>query len=414
MNIIDHTLNLYKENKSAASYKKLLLKMQIIELFYKDGQKAISDLCEVTNNSIPTLTAVLNELAESGWIKNYGVGESKGGRRPTMYGLNSDAGYIVGIELSRDFTRMCVFNLANECLHIPVEISEGLDTIKDILPLLKYETAKLLEQTGILNEQVMGYGITIPGLIDIRQGISYSYPQLGSDNLNTIFSNLLERPSFVEHDTKSMVLGEAWFGQAKKMANVLFLNIGSCIGMGIIINGKLYHGHSGFSGEFGHIQMIPKGELCYCGRIGCLETVASGNALVKKAITQIKQGKHSLLTKIVNGNYEEIKLSTIIKAMQHGDQFSLELLEEAGDYIARGISTLLHLFNPEAIIIGGDMAEAGDLLLNILQQKLNKYVMVQIKKDSKLILSDLHQTAGLLGAIPVVMSNRFLNYQEML
>jgi predicted NBD/HSP70 family sugar kinase len=160
--------------------------------------------------------------------------------------------------------------------------------------------------------------------------------------------------------------------------------------------------------------MIPKGELCYCGRIGCLETVASGNALVKKAITQIKQGKHSLINKIVNGNIEEIKLSSIINAMQLGDQFSLELLEEAGDYIARGISTLLHLFNPEAIIIGGDMAEAGDLLLNTLQQKLNKYVMVQIKKDSKVILSELHQKAGLLGAIPVVMSNRFLGYQELL
>lgn len=414
MNIIDDSISSYKENKTAASYKKLMLKMQIIELFYKDGQKAISDLCDVTNNSIPTLTAVLNELTESGWINNHGVGESKGGRRPTMYGLNSAAGYVVCIELSRDFTRMCVFNLANESLHIPVEISEGLDTTKDILSVLKSKTTTLLEQTGIKNEQVMGYGITIPGLIDIRKGVSYSYPQLGSDNLNTIFSDLLGRPSFVEHDTKSMVLGEAWFGQAKKMSNVLFLNIGSCIGMGIIINGKLYHGHSGFSGEFGHIQMIPKGELCYCGRIGCLETVASGNALVKKAITQIKQGKHSLVTKIVNGNYEEIKLSTIINAMQHGDQFSLELLEEASDYIARGISTLLHLFNPEAIILGGDMAEAGDLLLNTLQQKLNKYVMVQIKKDSKLILSELHQTAGLLGAIPVVMSNRFLNYQELL
>jgi len=414
MNIIEHTINSYKENKSAATFKKLLLKMQIIEIFYREGQKTISELCEVTNNSIPTLTAVLNEFVNAGWIRNFGIGKSKGGRRPSLYGLNPEAGYIVGVELSRDFTRMCVFNLANQNLNKPTEISEGLNITDKILPVLKQEATKLLIQNKIKNDQIIGYGITIPGLIDIRKGVSYSYPQLGSDNLNKLFSNLFGRPSYVEHDTKSMVLGEAWFGQAKNMSNVLFLNIGTAIGMGMIINGKLYHGHSGFSGEFGHIQMIPGGELCYCGRIGCLETVASGTALVKKAVNQIGQGKHSLISKLVNDNLQEVKLASIVEAMKQGDQFALELLEDASDYLARGISTLLHLFNPETIIIGGDMAEAGELLLNTIQQKLNKYVMVQIKKDSKLVLSDLHQKAGLLGAIPVVMSNAFQIPQELI
>ncbi|OFX88041.1 MAG: hypothetical protein A2W99_11190 [Bacteroidetes bacterium GWF2_33_16] len=408
MNIVDHIINSYKENKSAASYKKFLLKLHLARIFYKEGQKAISELCDETNNSIPSLTAVLNELTEAGWVQNFGSGESKGGRKPALFGLNPDAGYIMAIEISRDYCRLSIFNMLNQSLGELVEIDKGLDTAADILLLLKKESSKLLKSRKIKNEQIIGYGITIPGLIDIRKGISYSYPQLGSGNLNTMFTRLFGRPAFVEHDTKSMVLGESWFGLAQRMSNVLFLNIGSGIGMGIIINGNLYHGHSGFSGEFGHIQMIQGGELCYCGKNGCLETVASGTTIVRKAIAEIEKGKSSIISNQVNNVMQDIKLITIITAAKQGDQFALELLEEASEYIARGISTILHLFNPEAVIIGGEMAEAEDLILNTIRQKLNKYAMFQLKKDTQIILSVLHQKSGLLGAIPVVMSNIFV------
>jgi N-acetylglucosamine repressor len=169
MNIIDHIINSYSENKSAASYKKFLLKLKLAEILYKEGQKTISELCDATNNSIPSLTAVLNELAHAGWIINYGIGESRGGRKPAMYGLNPGAGFIMGIELSRDFSRLCIFNLFNQSLGDLIEINEGLDTTKEILSVLKRESGKLLKKQGIKNEQVIGYGITIPGLIDIKR-----------------------------------------------------------------------------------------------------------------------------------------------------------------------------------------------------------------------------------------------------
>lgn len=404
MNIISDIYKSYNKKGSAASYKKFILKLQLVEIFYKEGQKTISELCERTNNSIPSLTAVLNDLAKAGWIKNLGIGASRGGRKPAIFGLNPDAGYIMGIELSRDFSRLCIFNMFNKMVGEAVEINEGLDTTKEILSVIKNESLKLLKNQKIKNEQLIGYGITIPGLIDIRTGVTYSYPQLGNGDLNVMFSELFGRPAYVEHDTKSMVLGEAWFGLAKNMADVLFLNIGSGIGMGIIIKGKLYHGHSGFSGEFGHIQMISDGDLCYCGKNGCLETVASGTALIKKAISEIKKGKNSLISKKAGNNLNEIKINHIITSARAGDQFAIELIEDASEYIARGISTLLHLFNPEAVIIGGEMAEAENLLLETIQQKINKYAMLKIKQDTQVFLSELHQKAGLLGTIPVVMS----------
>ncbi len=407
MNLFDHTPDSIRDSQNAAGYKKYLLKMQLVEIFYKEGQKSIADLCEVTNNSIPSMTAVINELIEHGWVKNYGIGPSKGGRKPSIYGLNPDAGYIVGIDLSRKFTRICIFNLHNQVVGQILEINEGLDNCDDILNKLKSNVFGHLDVHKVNIQQVIGFGIAIPGLIDIKNGVSYSYPQLGSENLNHTFRELLGRPAFVEHDTKAMVLGEAWFGHAINMSNVLLINIGSGIGLAMILNGNLYRGHSGFSGEFGHIQASPDGQLCYCGKIGCLETIASGSALVKKAIDKIASGKSTAIQKLSNNNLNDIKVATIIEAAQGGDQFAIELLEEAGEYLARGISTLIHLFNPEMIILGGELADAGNLLMYPIQQKMNKYTMLRLKLETQIVISELKEKSGLLGTIPSVMSKIF-------
>lgn len=408
MNVIDYIIRSYKGNKNVSFYKKFLLKMQIVESLYMDGQKTISELCNITNNSIPTLTSLLNELSNAGWVKNYGIGESKGGRRPSLYGLLPTAGYIVGVELSRKRTRICIYNLFNEKVGEIKKLVFGLETNTDILSLIKKETDQLLALNNIINGQIIGYGITIPGLIDVQKGISYSYEQFESGNLNEIFTDLFGRPAFVEHDTKSMVLGESWFGKAKNMPNALFINIGSAIGLGMILNGQLYHGHSGFSGEFGHIQIVQNGELCYCGKVGCLETVASGNALIKKSISEIAEGKKTNISKMVNDSLQDINLKTIVDSAKQGDQFALELLEEASEYLAKAISTLIHLFNPDIIIVGGELADAGDLIIDSIKHKLNKYTMVQLRQDSQFVLSDMPDSAGLLGIIPVVMSKAFI------
>lgn len=392
--------------------KKHLFKKQVLEIFYKEGQKTIAELCEATNNSIPSIANILNELSEEGLVNNFGIGASKGGRKPSMYGLNPDAGQIVSIELSRRFTRIGLFNLHNEQIGEILDLNHGLEGSDNLLEILKKESEALLKKNKIDSTTLMGYGITIPGLIDIKKGISYSYPQFGERPIAETFEKLFHAPAYIEHDTKAMAVGEAWFGYARNKSNVLFINIGSGIGLGIIIDGKLYHGNSGFCGEFGHIQMNPEGELCYCGKIGCLETIASGTALVKKSQEKIRAGKNSIISKIVDNNTEKIKLRNILDAANSGDLFAIELIEEAGEYLAKGISMLVHLFNPEAIIIGGEMSEAGNLITEPIQQKLNKYAMLRLKQDTSIVLSELKEKAGLMGTLPMVVNKTFeLKYE---
>lgn len=395
------------EKAGTQEIKKISLKKQVIEILYTSGHTTIASLCEPTQTSIPTMAYIVNELIEEKWVKRFGIGESRGGRKPALYGLNDTSRYIAGVDLSRRYTRIGLFNLSNQPVTDILEIPEGLDTSPHILKIIKKEMDGLLRKANITKKQVLGYGVTIPGLIDIRKGISYSYPHFGNRHLATIFSELFGGEAFIEHDTKAMAVGEAWFGLAKNKSNVLCLNIGSGIGLGIILNGMLYHGHSGFSGEFGHIQMDPGGELCYCGKVGCLETIASGTVMVRKAIEKINQGQSTIMNRLTDGKAELVKLSTITEAACMGDQFAIELIEESCEYLARGIATLIHLFNPEAIIVGGDIVPAGKLVTSSLKQKLNKYAMSRIRQDATILLSGLGEKAGLLGTLPVVMMNTF-------
>lgn len=414
MGIQKNTKNGRVDGKSTSqNIKKTLLTRQVIDIFYKEGLKTIAELCDATNNSIPSMANIMNELSDKGLVKNFGIGESKGGRKPSLFGLNPEAGFIVSIELSRKYTRMGIFNLHNEPVSEIVELNTGIDTGDDIFSFLKKESDSLLKKNTIQHKSVIGCGITLTGLIDIKRGISLSYPQFKDKPLDDVFRDIFKKPVFIEHDTKAMALGESWFGLAKEKSNVLLINIGSGIGLGIIINGEIYHGNSGFSGEFGHIQMDPEGELCYCGKIGCLETIASGTALVKKSQQMIRNGKNTIITKMVEDDIDQIKLRDIINAANNGDLFAIELIEEAGEYLAKGMSILIHLFNPEMIIIGGEIAEAGNLITDPVQQKLNKYTMMRLKQDTTIMLSELKEKAGLMGTLPIVVNNTLLRNLEI-
>lgn len=403
-NLFENNKNSLRNNKG--NLRKLFIKKQIFKILYFEDNKTIADLCIPARVSIPTMTRIIQELLNEGWVTELGTGESRGGRKPVFYGLNPGVRYILGVELTKNYTRINIFDMHNRAIGETLQVDIALHKA-DLPEILKAQVDSFIKKSGIDRKRILGAGITIPGLIDKKSNINYTYKNLGEKPLNETFTRLFKIPSYIEHDIKAMALGESWFGLAKNKSNVLCLNAGSGIGLAMILNGELYQGLSGFSGEFGHIQMEPDGELCDCGKIGCLETVASGSALVEKAKQRIAGGTNSIIKKLVSGDIGEIKLPVIIKAAHQGDQFAIELIEESGSFLARGIAILIHLLNPEMIIIGGDLARAENLLADPIKQKLNKYTIGRIRQDTNILISELKEKAGLLGTIPVVMTNIF-------
>lgn len=387
--------------------KKNTLKLLILEELYRHGCKSIPELSKIIRMSTPTITRAIDELIADTLLIEEGIGSSSGGRRPNLYGINPSSRYVLGIDICRYSVRYGLFNFHNEPAAEIRVLNEGLETTKDIIGAIKTAVDQYIIDSKIDESKLMGIGIALPGLIDIHTGISYSY--LHEDKpLASLFEDRFHHPVFVEHDTKAMALGEQAFGLAMGKQHVLCLNIGAGIGLGMILNGKLYHGNSGFSGEFGHIQVDPDGQLCYCGKIGCLETLASGTTMIRNARKEIEAGATTLISSLVNNDLEKISSEVILQAAQRGDQFAISLLSNIGEYLGKGIAVLIHIFNPELIIIGGELTKAENYLVDPIQQNLNKYTISKIRRDAQIITSSLGNNAGLLGTVALVMNKVFV------
>lgn len=396
-----------KNKDSSTVLKRFRQQSFIIEYLYRNGQASNPELAKLTNMSSPTINKLILELVHLGIIQELGHGASIGGRRPILYGINPNAKYIISIDIDCRMIKMGVFNLQNEAVS---EIITYFDDIKNKKQVFEGVFKRLDDLLAGLNfevKQYLGIGISMPGLIEAKTGKTYSDLLIDGLPLEDAFEKRYKLPAFTGNDSRVMALGEQAFGAARNKENALCINICDGIGMGMIVNGKIYEGKSGFAGELGHINVVEDGLMCTCGKKGCLETVASGTALIQHAQRGIADGKQSLISQMVNDNLENIHVSTILEALKNGDVFAIDLISQAGAYLGKGIAGLIHIFNPETVIIGGKVAGAKHFLLDPIHQALNKYTIHRIKQDTEIIASSLEGKVKLLGAVAMVMNKLF-------
>ena len=260
---------------------------------------------------------------------------------------------------------------------------------------------RLLSQRSINLSQLDSISIAAAGAIDFDKGLITSSPHLPGWHdvpLRDIVKEKYKVNTFLINEAHAAALGEHYFGAGQGVNNLILLTVGTGIGGGIIINGRLYSGVSGSAGEVGHITIDVNGPRCSCGNTGCLEALVSGTAVAKEAIRCIRQGERSSLTEIVGGKIENITAEKVALAAQGGDSLALEVILKAATYLGVGIANLVNIFNPEIIIIGGGMAKMGDLLLNPARQVVRERAFQLSAQAVQIVPAQLGDDAGVLGA----------------
>src|SRR5690606_31509407 len=235
--------------------------------------------------------------------------------------------------------------------NIPFDLknsAESLDHLCDIIQAF-------LKSIRIPQEKILGIGVNITGRVNHKTGYSYSFFNFKEEPLSQVIEKRTGIQTFIENDSRAMAFGEFYSGVVTTEKNVLFINMDEGIGMGIMIDGKLYYGNSGFAGEFGHIPWLQNDIICHCGKKGCLETEASGIAIVKTLLEKLEGGATSIISDKVEDT-SQIKIQHIIEAALHDDMLAIDLIASAGEKIGRGIASLINLFNPELVILGGILA----------------------------------------------------------
>ncbi|MDD3034655.1 MAG: ROK family transcriptional regulator [Bacteroidales bacterium] len=387
----------YDGNKTAS------LKKELIRLLVLNGNYSITDLSREVNISVPTMTKLIGELIAEGFVLDFGKQGTSGGRRPNMYGLNPDAGYFIGVDINKDNISLGLINFKGQLIEYEPNKQFVLENTIHSLDKLCTIIKSFITKVTVSKEKILAVGVNLSGRVNSQSGFSYSFYYLDEKPLSALIEERLDCTVFIENDSRSMTYGEYMHGENSNFKDMLFINASWGLGIGIIIDGKLYYGKSGFSGEFGHFPFFDNEIICRCGKRGCLETGASGSAMHRMFMEKLSEGRVSTLSNKFNKG-EQITIEDIMDAVHKEDVLAIEIIESVGNELGKAISGLINLFNPELIVLGGTLANAKDYIMLPIKSAINKYSLIRVSKDTNIRLSKLGEKCGIMGACMLARS----------
>ena len=387
--------------KSAMTHKR------IIAYYLNNSSSTIPELSKELNLSVPTIAKVIAEMCEDGYIVNCGKMDTGKGRSPVIYGLAPDSGYFVGVDLMSNGLNLGLMNFKGELVKLDMDVPYQYRNSQEGLDELCGHVTDFIEQLDIAKERILNVGVNIPGRVNPEMGHSFSRFNFEERPLVDLMAERIGCRVYIDNDTRAMTYGEMSKGVVKGEKDVIFVNLSWGIGCGLILNGELYTGKSGFSGEFGHFPSFDNEVLCHCGKRGCLETEISGMALHRNLLQSVKDGRQTLLAEQIMKDEASLTLDDIIDATLKEDLLCIELVEDIGQKLGRYLAGLINLLNPEMVIIGGSLARTGDSILQPVKSAVRKYSLNMVNRDSAIVLSKLQGKAGVTGACLLARKSLF-------
>jgi len=285
---------------------------------------------------------------------------------------------------------------------VPTRAEEGAQAVMDrIAALIEDVIAQTQSETGAERGDFLGVGIGSPGPLDRARGVVIVTPNLGWRDfpLRDEVSNRVNLPATLDNDANCATLGEWWCGAAKGGRNVVGLTIGTGIGGGLILDGKLYHGSSDAAGEIGHTTIDSTGRRCKCGNYGCLEAYTSGPAIADRARESLEGDADSIMLSLVDGDVTRITAQTVFEASKRGDRAALEVVRDTAHFLGVGISNLINIFNPDIFVIAGGVTQAGGLLFDPLRAEVRRRAFKPAVEACRIVAGALPLSAGVVGAV---------------
>ncbi|WP_028067586.1 ROK family transcriptional regulator [Solirubrobacter soli] len=369
--------------------------LAVVDALRREGSASRADLMRVTGLSRTTITSLLTTLLERGMVVESEVEAQRQGRGrpPALLRLAPKAGAVLGVDFGHRHLRVAVADLSSTVL-AERRVDVDVDTAAELaLDLAASMVSEVLEEAGLGIERVVGAGMGLPGPIDRRTGrvgSSVILPAWSGLNAAEQLSSRLGVPVDVDNDANLGALAEFSFGAARGLDDVIYVKVSSGIGAGIILGGRLHRGVTGNAGEIGHVEVRQDGVVCRCGNRGCLETVASGTALLG-------------VLRPVHG--DGLTLARMLELAAAGDPGTLRVIHDAGRSIGHALGDLCNSLNPAAIVVGGDLSAAGTPLLDGIREAVDRHAQPGAAEAVRVMRSVLGDRAEVLGALTLVIGD---------
>jgi N-acetylglucosamine repressor len=356
-----------------------------------------AQIAKETSLTPPTVSSIVKELIDQGLVRESTLGHSSGGRKPTLLHINTDAFYVIGVDVGPERVECIVTDLAGDILHRTSGVLPSSLTNEQFLVILIENIHKILQSSNVNQEKIIGIGIAMHGVVDVEKGTSLIAPILNLKNI-PIKDRLEEEFNLtvkVENDARAMALGESWFGGHGDVDSMVAVNIGRGVGAGIVLNGKLYHGSEGIAGEFGHMTIDINGKICECGNRGCLQTLVSGEAIAERGFL------------LINEKSKRLSGKDIFEMAEAKDPSCIQLLQETGEIIGIGLTNFIHLVNPSKIVLGGGVMNSQKYIMPTLLETIQQRVLTDQARQTDVQVTALGSDATLLGAVSLLLVELF-------
>lgn len=369
-------------------------RLRIVDFLRINGTASRAELSRRTGLSRSTVSTLVADLQRRGLVVERAgqfAGEGQPGRPAALLELDPSAGAAVGIDFDHDKVRVAVSDLSRTVLaeaSAPHDVDHDSQTALDLAAEL---TEQVLEQAGLKKDRLLGVGVALAGPIDHDKGALHPsdvLPGWADVDAASELEQRLDTRAYVDNDANLGALAEVTLGAGRNARFAAYVSISSGIGAGIVVDGRPYHGHRGTAGEIGHVVVDPQGPICRCGNRGCLETLASGPALLKL---------------VQDSRDEELTVREMIDLARAGDAGCSRAIADAGQVVGRVVAGLVNLFSPEMVVVGGDLGEAGDLMLDPLREAVRRNALPAAAQDLKVVAGELGERANLLGALALVL-----------
>ena len=381
----------------------------VLHYIHNEAPVSRAQIAQATGLNKSTVSSLVEDLLGRKLVHETGTNSVGTGRPATLLEINPQAGGIIGAEVGVDFVALALTDFTGNILWRQVENVYSAETQETTLAKILSLTDRAIEVCKAHNLYLLGLGLSVPGTVDLERGILVFAPNLQWRNvpLRKIFAERTGLNVFVENDANAAAIAEHLFGTARHSEDFIFVVAGIGIGSGLFLNGELYRGRDGFAGEIGHTPIVaePYQTLCHCGNRGCWETYANQHSLIQRVQSRLDDNRESVIPSLLIEQKTPLSISIVKQAADQGDDVALEALAEIGTALGLGFASLIDIFNPEKIILGGTLSTAGNYLLPSIKSTSEKHSLLSVNPKTAILLSEFATDAILIGAISIVVDD---------
>ncbi len=362
----------------------------------------VPGISELTGISTTTISKHIGQMVAEHYLEEVGIEkQARKGRRAVVYGVEPDSRYFIGIEVRNACLGVGLIDFAGNIVKMDIDDNYRFENTHTNFALACSKVRKFIDLVEEdKRDRIVSVGMALGGRVDFKSGTScsiFNFEETLDTSLADYLSESFGMPAFIENDTKALAYAD-YLATGKKWPNVLYVNVGWGIGLGIIIEGELYYGSNGYSGEFGHVRTYDNNIMCHCGKVGCLETEVSGQAILRKLTEKVHAGANSVLAPKIRKGIP-ITENDILNATEQEDPVCIELVSGVGRELGKQLAGMINIFNPDCIIIGGKLARVSPFYFQ--QQvavSVKQYSLKLVSKNLSIITSPLGPNAGIIGA----------------